>query len=111
MCAHLLCSGAIEPAAVVMSGDEITVEMATHHAGDDFDKMVKGDPGMEDIYVWTQSKMDVPFRGRTGALELWLPDTIHFLSIPVSRTQSRELSGPVILTCLPMPEKVMMCSG
>lgn len=49
-----------------MSGDEVMVEMATHHAGDDYEKMVKGDAGMEDVFMWTQSKMNVPFRGRTG---------------------------------------------
>ena len=26
--------------------------MATHHACDDWDKMVKGDPGMELLLVW-----------------------------------------------------------
>ena len=30
----------------VESGDEIVVEMATHHACDDYDKMIKGDEGM-----------------------------------------------------------------
>ena len=63
----LVCSGAVAPAAVIMSGDEVMVEMATHHAGDDYEKMVKGDSGMEDVFTWTQSKMNVPFRGRTGA--------------------------------------------
>ena len=38
---------ALNPAAVVSSGDEITVETATHQAGDDYDKMVRGDPAME----------------------------------------------------------------
>lgn len=63
----LCCSGAVEPAAVVMSGDSIVVEMATHHAGDDVEKMIKGDSAMEDIYKWTQNEMGVGFRGRTGA--------------------------------------------
>lgn len=62
----LHCSGAEEPAVVVQSGDTITVETATQHAGDDYDKMVKGDPGMEDVYMWTQNQINVPFRGRTG---------------------------------------------
>ena len=62
-------SGAEEPAAVVQSGDTITVETATQHAGDDYDKMVRGDPAMEDIYTWTQNQINVPFRGRTGAPE------------------------------------------
>ena len=54
------------------SGVEITVEMATQHAGDDYDKMIKGDPGMEDVYLWTQQQMNVPMRGRTGAFEFSL---------------------------------------
>jgi len=28
--------------------------------------MVKGDPGMEDIYQWTVKQINTPFRGRTG---------------------------------------------
>jgi hypothetical protein len=27
------------------SGDYITIEAVTHHAGDDIERMVKGDPG------------------------------------------------------------------
>ncbi len=48
------------------SGDEIVVEMATHQAGDDYDKMVRGDPAMEDIYYWSQTQMNVGLRGRSG---------------------------------------------
>lgn len=29
-------------------------------------QLVKGDPGMEDIYKWTQKQINTPFRGRTG---------------------------------------------
>ena len=29
--------------------------------------MIKGDPGMEDIYEWSQKQINVPLRGRTGA--------------------------------------------
>ena len=30
-------------------------------------QMIKGDPGMEDIYEWSQKQINVPLRGRTGA--------------------------------------------
>jgi len=40
----------VEPNLVASSGDIIDIEMITHHAGDDYDKMIKGDPGVEDIY-------------------------------------------------------------
>lgn len=43
----------------------MTVEMITHHAGDDPDKMINGDPGVESIYEWG-AKMGVPTRGATG---------------------------------------------
>ena len=33
------CSSALEPAAVLQSGETITVETATHHAGDDYNKV------------------------------------------------------------------------
>lgn len=40
----------VEPNLVASSGDIIDIELITHHAGDDYDKMIKGDPGVEDIY-------------------------------------------------------------
>jgi hypothetical protein len=54
---------------VVASGSEVVVEMITHHAGDDPDKMIKGDPGVESIYEWG-AKMAIPTRGATGQGEL-----------------------------------------
>ncbi len=36
----------LEPVLTITSGDEVVVEMATHHACDDWDKMVAGDEGM-----------------------------------------------------------------
>ncbi|PSC67996.1 acetamidase [Micractinium conductrix] len=44
----------LEPNLVVASGDTVSVKMITHHEGDDYDKMIKGDPGVEDIYKWTK---------------------------------------------------------
>ena len=38
---------ALTPAAVVNSGDTIVVETSTQHGGDDYDKIVRGDSGME----------------------------------------------------------------
>lgn len=35
----------LDPVLTVKSGDEVVVEMATHHACDDWDKMIKGDEG------------------------------------------------------------------
>ena len=40
----------------------------THHAGDDVESMVKGDPGLESIYLWTTDKKGVNRRG-AGAID------------------------------------------
>lgn len=52
-----------KPALVVRSGDFVTVETLTHHANDDHDRMVKGDPGAEDVYRWTAEEKTVDRRG------------------------------------------------
>jgi len=36
----------------IKSGDEVTVEMVSHHCGDDPDLMIKGDKNLEEIYAW-----------------------------------------------------------
>ena len=41
-------------------------------------QMVKGDPGMEDIYKWTQNQINTPLRGRTGH-----GDGVHILTGPI----------------------------
>ncbi|PRW59935.1 acetamidase [Chlorella sorokiniana] len=71
-------SDAVEPNLIASSGDEIAVEMITHHAGDDYDKMVKGDPGVEDIYEWTKDGQNVPMRGKSG-----VGDGVHVLTGPI----------------------------
>ncbi|KAK9807208.1 hypothetical protein WJX73_009034 [Symbiochloris irregularis] len=52
--------------------------MITHHAGDDYDKMIRGDPGMEDIYHWGPEGQNVHTRGRTGT-----GDGVHVLTGPI----------------------------
>ena len=68
----------LPPLATVTSGDTINVEMATHHAGDDPDKMIYGDPGMESIYKWDAEGMSVPHRGVKGT-----GDGVHILTGPI----------------------------
>lgn len=61
--------------------------MATHHACDDYDKMIRGDPGMEDIYLWgnvededgsTNPIKNEAYRGARGA-----GDGVHILTGPI----------------------------
>lgn len=50
----------------------------THHAADDYDKMIRGDPGVEDIYAWGPDGQNVATRGRTGQ-----GDGVHILTGPI----------------------------
>lgn len=56
-------SSSIKPVLKVESRDYITVETLTHHANDDPERMVEGDPGAESIYRWTKDGMAVERRG------------------------------------------------
>lgn len=56
-------SKALKPLVEVDSGDFVTVEALTHHAGDDFERMIKNDPGAESVYHWTKSRKNVNRRG------------------------------------------------
>jgi acetamidase/formamidase len=64
---------------VINSGDTVEIEMITHHAGDDPDKMINGDPGVESIYKWNEEGMGVPTRGASG-----MGDGVHILTGPIA---------------------------
>ena len=49
----------LKPQLEVDSGDYVTIEALTHHANDDAERMVKGDPGAESVYLWTKDKKGV----------------------------------------------------
>ncbi len=53
----------LKPQLEVNSGDFVTIETLTHHANDDAERMVKGDPGAESVYLWTKEKKGVNRRG------------------------------------------------
>ena len=53
----------LTPLVTVVSGDVVTIETVTHHAYDDYERMIKGDPGMEQIYAWDQTRKGVHRRG------------------------------------------------
>src|SRR5690349_9956468 len=53
----------LKPQVEVDSGDFITIEALTHHANDDAERMVKGDPGAESVFLWTKEKKGVNRRG------------------------------------------------
>src|SRR5262249_19949757 len=53
----------LKPQLEVDSGDYITIEVLTHHANDDAERMIKGDPGAESVFLWTREKKGVNRRG------------------------------------------------
>ncbi|MBD1550558.1 acetamidase [Pseudomonas sp. C2L12B] len=53
----------LKPVLSVKSGDIVTIETLTHHAGDDFDRMIKGDEAAESIYKWDCDHQHIARRG------------------------------------------------
>ena len=53
----------LKPLIEINSGDYVTIEVLTHHANDDAERMVKGDPGAESVFLWTKDKKGVDRRG------------------------------------------------
>jgi acetamidase/formamidase len=47
----------------IRSGDTVTVESITHHANDDAERMIAGDPAAEEIYRWTKDEKTMARRG------------------------------------------------
>jgi len=53
----------LSPLVEAESGDFVTIEAVTHHAYDDHDRMIKGDPGVEEIFHWDRDGKNVNRRG------------------------------------------------
>jgi acetamidase/formamidase len=56
-------SKSLEPRLYVHSGDLVTLETLTHHANDDAERMVMGDPGAESVFRWDAGGKGVDRRG------------------------------------------------
>ncbi|MGU3361834.1 acetamidase/formamidase family protein [Methylobacterium sp. M6A4_1b] len=56
-------SRSLKPQVEIESGDYVTIETLTHHANDDAERMVTGDPGAESVFLWTKDKKGVTRRG------------------------------------------------
>ncbi len=81
-------SKAVAPSLVVKSGDRVTIETLTHHANDDHERMIAGDPGAESVFAWTREHKAVPRRGAgpvTGPFKLGEGEGVgvHLLTGPV----------------------------
>ena len=56
-------SPTLAPQLTIDSGDMVTVETLTHHANDDAERMVQGDPGIESVFAWSEDAKGVDRRG------------------------------------------------
>jgi acetamidase/formamidase len=56
-------SKSLKPLIEVNSGDFVTLEVLTHHANDDAERMIKGDPGAESVFYWDRQRKGVDRRG------------------------------------------------
>jgi hypothetical protein len=57
-------SRSLKPVLSVKSGDFVTIETLTHHAYDDYARMIEGDPGAESVFHWTKDAKSVDRRRR-----------------------------------------------
>ncbi|WKL57116.1 acetamidase/formamidase family protein [Asticcacaulis sp. ZE23SCel15] len=53
----------LKPTLRVQSGDYVTIETLTHHAADDYERMIEGDAGAESVYAWTPEGKAIERRG------------------------------------------------
>jgi acetamidase/formamidase len=58
----------VAPSLTLRSGDTATIETLTHHANDDHERMIAGDPGAQSVFEWTREHKAVARRG-AGAAE------------------------------------------
>ena len=53
----------LKPVLEIDSADTVTIETLTQHAADDWERMVRGDPGAESVFHWTAARKNVNRRG------------------------------------------------
>lgn len=61
-------SRTLAPVLTLKSGDRAVIESITHHANDDYARMIEGDRAAEDIFRWTKEQKTLRRRG-AGATE------------------------------------------
>ena len=103
-------SKVVAPSLVVKSGDRVTIETLTHHANDDYERMVAGDPGAESVFAWTREHKAVSRRGAgpvTGPFKLGEGEGlgVHLLTGPVviERAEPGDVLEVRILDVRPRP--------
>jgi acetamidase/formamidase len=67
------------PVMEMKSGETVTIEVATHHGGHDYEKMIKGDPALEAIYAWSKGQSLM-----SKAVEKTPGSGVHIITGPVN---------------------------
>ena len=52
-----------KPVLRIKSGDYVTIETLTHHAADDYERMIEGDKNVEDVFHWDKDGKTIERRG------------------------------------------------
>ena len=79
----------VSPALTLRSGDRATIETLTHHANDDYERMIANDPGAESVFHWTREHKAVARRGSGPAEGPFIRGSgegvgVHLLTGPVA---------------------------
>ena len=82
-------SKVVKPALTLKPGDRATIETLTHHANDDYERMIKDDPAAEAIFHWTRDEKTIRRRGAgptEGQLKFGSGEGlgVHLLTGPVA---------------------------
>jgi acetamidase/formamidase len=81
-------SKAVQPNLTIKSGDRVTIETLTHHANDDYERMVEGDQAAEAIFHWTREEKTIERRGAGPAEGVFQKGSgegvgVHLLTGPI----------------------------
>src|SRR5882724_6793788 len=89
----------LAPALTLRSGDRATIETLTHHANDDYERMIADDPGAEAIFHWTKEQKTMARRGAGEGVG------VHLLTGPVAieNAEPGDILGVRILDIRPRP--------
>ena len=88
-------SKTLKPQVTIKSGDSVTVEMVSHHAGDNPDLMITGDKNLEEIFAWaptgpgTTHEVFSPLQPHSQKGPCYLVSAIILLSPATIRTLVR----------------------
>lgn len=100
----------VKPVLVVASGDRVVIETITHHAGDDYNRMIRGDPSVEEIYFWDATRKAIDRRGAgpiDGQLRRGTGEGlgVHIMTGPIwiEGAEAGDILEVRVLNCRPRP--------